>query len=146
MTYSHSLSQAGAGSIISIGATPTVIGEVTDFPQNRNEWDLVDVTNFESGLDGEQLPTIRKPATIDITINRVSSDAGQVLVESAYQSGALTAFTVTLPKTAAQTTSGDKVTFNAYGKGSNWTVKPDQAVIGKVTLAVSGAQALTVGS
>jgi len=146
MTYTHSLSQAGAGTIIAIGASPTTIGEVTDFPQNRNEWDIVDVTNFQSGSDGEVLPTIRKPSTIELTINRVSSDAGQVLVEAAYQDGALTAFTATLPKTAAQTTSGDKVAFSAYVKGSSWTVKPDQAVVGKVSLAVSGAMVLTVGS
>ena len=146
MTYTHSLSQSGAGTTISIGATPTLIGEVTDFPQNRNDWDTVDVTNFESGADGEVLPTIRKPATIELTINRVSSDAGQILVEAAYQSGALNSFTAVLPKTAAQSTSGDKVVFNAYVKGSSWTVKPDQAVVGKVTLAVTGAMTLTVGS
>lgn len=146
MTYTSSQAQAGRGSVLSIGATPTLIGEVKEVPLNRGKWDLVDVTNFESGSDSEQLVTIRKPGTVSFKGNRVSSDAGQVLVESAYQSGALTAFVLTLPKTAAQTSSGDKYTFNAFVVGSDFTDAVTQAVEFSIELQISGPCTLTVGS
>jgi hypothetical protein len=146
MTYTGSKAQAGRGSVLSIGATPTEIGECADVPFNRPEWETVDTTNFDSGSDEEQLVTIRKAATFSITGNRVSSDAGQVLAEAAYQSGALTAFTFVLPKTPVQTTAGDKYTFNAYVKGSTFKVQPTQKVEFSLNLQTSGPVALVVGS
>ncbi len=38
MTYGGSLAQAGRGSTLSIGGTPTLIGEVKDVPLNRGKW------------------------------------------------------------------------------------------------------------
>lgn len=146
MTYSSSQAQAGRGSTLSIGATPIMIGEVKEVPLNRGAWDFIDVTNFESGSDSEQIPTIRKPGTVTMKGNRVSSDAGQVLVEAAYQSGALNAFVLQLPKTAAQTTAGDKYAFNAFIKSSSFTDAVTQGIEFSIDLELSGPCTLTVGS
>lgn len=146
MTYSGSLAQAGRGSVLAIGGTPTMIGEVKDVPLNRGKWSIVDTTNFESGSDSEQLVTIRKPGSVTFKGNRVSADAGQVLVETAYQAGTLAAFTLTLPKTAAQTTSGDKYVFNAFVVGSDFSVGTETVTEFSVELQLSGACTLTVGS
>lgn len=146
MTYSGSKSQAGRGSLLSIGATPTEIGEVSDVPFTRPQWDFVDVTNFDSAADQEMLSTIRKAANFTVKGNRVSSDAGQALVETAYQSGALTAFTLTLPKTAAQTTSGDKYTFNAYVRTFGFDVTPTKQIEFSLDLQTSGPITFTIGT
>ena len=146
MTYTSSQAQAGRGSQLAIGGTPTMIGEVKGVPLNRGKWDLVDVTNFESGSDSEQMVTIRKPGSVTFTGNRVSGDAGQEAVETAYQSGALAAFTLTLPKTATQTSTGDKYTFNAFVVGSNFTDNVTQVIEFSIELQISGPCTLTVGS
>jgi len=146
MTYSGSLAQAGRGSTLSIGGTPVLIGEVKDVPLNRGKWSLVDTTNFQSGSDSEQLVTVRKPGSVTLKGNRVSADVGQVAVEAAYQSGALAAFVLQLPKTAAQTTAGDKYSFSAFVVGSDFTDSVEQAIEFSIELNISGGCTLTVGS
>jgi hypothetical protein len=146
LVYTGSKAQAGRGSLLSIGSTPTPVGEVADVPFNRPEWETVDTTNFDSGIDEEQLVTIRRSATFNVTGNRVSGDAGQVAVEAAYQTGTLTAFTFTLPKTALQTVSGDKYAFMAYVKGSNFKASPTSKVEFTLNLQTSGPVTLTAGS
>jgi hypothetical protein len=144
--YTSSKAQAGRTASISIGAVPTLIGECDQIPVQRGAWKMADVTNFESGSDAEYLPTIRDGAKLEITGNRVSSDAGQTAVEAAYQSGALTAFTVALPKTATQTTTGDSITFNAYVMESTFTVDLKDAIKFKISLQVSGPMDMVEGS
>lgn len=146
MTYSSSQAQAGRGTSISIGSTPTLIGEVTDIPLNRGKWETTEVTNFESGSDAEFLATIRKPGPITIKGNRVSSDAGQVAVEAAYQSGALAQFTVQLVKTSAQTSSGDKYVFNALVLNSDFSIQPSKEIAFSLDLQISGPTTFTAGS
>lgn len=146
MTYTGSQAQAGRGSTLAIGATPTPIGELSDVPMNRGKWNTADVTNFESGSDTEFITTIRESGTVTLKGNRVSSDAGQLAVETAYQTGAIAAFTLTLPKTATQTTTGDTYTFKALVTGSDFTVSTTQKIDFTIDLKVSGPVTLTVGS
>jgi hypothetical protein len=146
MTYTGSKAQAGRGSTLSIGGTPTEIGEIVDVPFTRPEWDFVDVTNLDSGSDQEMLPTIRKAASFTAKGNRVGTDAGQLLVETAYANAALNSFTIQLPKTAAQTTSGDKYVFNAYVKGASFDVSPTKQVDYSIMLQTSGPVVFTAGS
>lgn len=146
MAYTGSKAQAGRGSTLSIGATPVEIGEVSDIPFKRPEWDYVDVTNLDSGSDQEMLPTIRKASSFTVKFNRVVSDAGQIAVEAAYASGAISAFVVQLPKSSTQTVSGDKYTFNAFVKGADFDVSPTKQIESSCTLQVSGSVAYTAGS
>lgn len=144
--YTGSKAQAGRGSTLSIGATPTEIGEMTDVSFNRPEWDFVDVTNLDSGSDQEMLATIRKAASFTAKGNRVAADAGQLLVETAYATGALSAFTLQLPKTSTQTVSGDKYTFNAYVKSASFDVAPTKQIEYSISLQTSGPVTFTAGS
>lgn len=146
MSYTGSKAQAGRGSTFSIGGTPTLIGEVSDIPFNRPEWDFVDVTNLDSGSDQEMLSTIRKAASFTVKGNRVAADAGQLLVEAAYASGAINSFTITLPKTATQTVSGDKYAFNAFVKSASFDVAPTKQVEYSINLQTSGPVTYTAGS
>jgi hypothetical protein len=146
MTYTGSKAQAGRGSSLSIGATPTLIGEITEIPVNRPKWDTDDVTNLESGSDSEFITTIRKSATFTVKGNRVSSDAGQEAVETAYQNGAEVAFVITLPKNASQTTTGDSLSFTALVLSSDFTVSPTKKIEFSIDLQVTGGMPLTAGS
>jgi hypothetical protein len=146
MSYAGSQAQSGRGTVIAIGATPTAIGECSDFPLNRSKWETADVTNFSSGSDGEFIATIRKPGSVNIKGNRVVSDAGQVLVEAAYQSGAISAFTVTLPKTVSQSTSGDKYTFNALVLSLDFSIQPTKQIEFSLDLQISGPVTFTAGT
>lgn len=146
MPYTGSKSQSGRGSTLSIGSTPTEIGECNDVPFTRPEWTDVDVTNFDSAADAEILPVIREPKEFTVKGNRVSSDAGQVACETAYQAATLSAFTLVLPKTTAQTTSGDKYTFNAFVKNLSFDLTPKKQVEFNLLLKISGAVTFTVGS
>lgn len=146
MTYTVSAAQAGRGSTIGVGATPTLIGEVKNAPFNRGKWQFVDVTNFQSGADKEILSTIRDNGSVEITGNRVAADAGQVAVEALYLSGAISSYTLQLPKTPTQTVSGDKYVFNAYVESSDFTVDVEKEISMKIALKVSGAAVYTAGA
>jgi hypothetical protein len=146
MPYTGSKAQAGRGSSLLIGATPTEIGEVTDPDFQRGKWLFEDVTNLDSESDKEIIATIRDNGQVSFSGNRVAADAGQLLVEAAYQAGAPAAFTLQLPKTAAQTTAGDKYTFTAFVEDFNFTLGPTKKIEFKITLKTTGATALVAGS
>lgn len=147
MPYTGSQAQSGRGTTISIGtSTPPIIGEVSDIQLNRGKWDFANTTNLESGSDEEMLAVIRKAAQMSLKGNRVDSDAGQVAVEAAYQAGSLQTFVIQLPKTAAQTTNGDKYTFTGYVAAFQFTVAPTKQVEFSMEIQTSGPITLTVGS
>jgi hypothetical protein len=146
MPYTGSLAQAGLGTSLSIGTTPTLIGEVIDPDFQRGDWGFDDVTNLESTLDEEVINTIRKTGAITFTGNRISADAGQLLVEAAYATGAKSTYTVVLPKTAAQTVSGDTWAVSAYVEKSQFKVEPTKAIKFTITLKTTSTWVFTAGS
>ena len=146
MAYAGSQAQSGRGSTLSIGATPTLIGEIKNVPFTSGKWQTADVTNFDSGSDAEFITTIRDNGTVTFDGNRVPADAGQVLVETAYQDGTIQSFTLTLPKTAAQATSGDKYVFSALVLSRDFTVDVTKEIDFKVELKISGAVTYTAGA
>jgi hypothetical protein len=146
MAYAGSQAQSGRGSTLSIGATPTLIGEIKNVPFTSGKWATADVTNFNSGNDAEFITTIRDNGSVTIEGNRVSGDAGQTAVEAAYDSGEVASFTLTLPKTAAQVTKGDTYTFNALVLSRDFTVDVTKEIDYKVELKISGAVTFAAGS
>lgn len=151
MTYSGSKAQAGRGTILSIGSTPVVIGEIVSEGFSSNGWKFEDVSNMQSGQDEEFIPTMRDNGTYDISGNRVSADAGQVAVEAAYYntSGATMSpspFTMTLLKNANQTTTGDVYTFNAYVQSCSFKASVENKITWDVKLKITGPVTKTVGS
>jgi hypothetical protein len=149
-----SKAQSGRGTQISIGTvaggvtTWTPIGECKSAPLEGAKFKTVDVTNFDSGLDDEFITTTRDPGESTFEGNRNSSDAGQVLVTAAYQSGLIVPFKVVLPinTAAGQTTQGDVFTFNALVLSTDFPVSVEGAITFKVGVKKTGPTVLTVGS
>ena len=145
-TYAGTKAQTGAGTQLAIGTAATILGEVSDLPFNRPKWATANVTNFQSGKDAEYIGTVREGATVNIKGNRVSADAGQVAVEAAYQSGAITAFIATLPKTPLQTTAGDVVNFSGVVQSFDFSVSPTKQIEFSVDIQVSGPSSVVPGT
>jgi hypothetical protein len=153
MPYTTSKAQKGLGSSLSINtgtiSTPvwTVIGEITDLTQSGKSAKNVDTTNLQSAAE-EFLPTILAASTIKIPMNRVSGDAGQAAVLSAFNALELVQFKVILPLTTAQTETGDSWVFLALVEEFNdiGNVKPDGKIATDASLKVSGGYTFTAGS
>jgi hypothetical protein len=145
-SYTGSKAQAGRGAILTIGGV--VIGELDEIPLKRGKWSMAKTTNFQSNKDGEQIPTIREPASTTLAGNRVSSDSGQAAVEAAYQNAALSAFVITMPinTAAGQSSQGDTYSFSAYVAGSDFTVQTEQVVKFSIELGITGPVTLAEGS
>jgi len=151
MAYTGSKAQAGRGSQLSIGTTGTtptftLVGEVKSSGVSGAQWGTTDVSNFESGADQEFITTIRNNGNVKLDGNRVSSDAGQVLVEAAFSTGGVVPWKLVLPLTAAQTTTGDTYTFNALVESREFTVDTTKEINYSVSLKISGPVTLVTGS
>lgn len=145
MAYTKSNAQTGKGTQLAIGATPTPIMEVKSIKLSGNKWDTEDTTNMNS-IEKEFVNTIMDPGEYSVAGNRVSSDSGQTAVETAFASGALTAFTITLPMTSAQTTKGDSYAFNALITERDFNFDVTKAIDFSLKLKVSGPITFTIGS
>jgi hypothetical protein len=157
MAYTGSKAQAGRGAVLGIGplfvpgapaATPAyvTIGEIRTSGITNSQWDTVDVSNFESGVDKEFITTMRDPGMIAIAGNRISSDLGQVNCEAAFQSGGIYMFQILVPKNVTQTTTGDIYTFNALVKSIDFEIDVAKEISWTVKLQLSGPRLLTPGS
>lgn len=153
MSYTGTQAQSGLGTSIAINTgtasspTLTPIGEITAAPGSGRMAKTVDATNLQS-LAVEWISTLIDSGSFDVTCNRVSSDAGQLAVESAFAAREIKSYTITLPKTASQTTAGDTITFTALVEESNpiSDVKPDGIIPYKFKLKVSGLVTIAAGS
>ncbi len=151
MPTHKSAAQSGKGSVLSIGTTGTtptftVIGEVMSAEFSGNTAKTVDTTSFDSGSFSEFLPVIIDSGTVKLAGNRVSSDAGQIAVLAAFVGLQVLPFTLVLPMTSAQTTSGDSIQFNALIEGNDFSVAVDKQVTFSVSLKVSGPITTVAGA
>lgn len=149
MTYSTSQAQSGRGTSLSVGATPTLIGEIRSISLSGNQWETSDVTNMQSGFTKEFISTILDSGEFSVTCNRVSSDAGQAAIEAAFEganAGVLQSFTMQLLKSGTQTTTGDSFAFKALVQSSNFEMSPTKEVTTTMKLKVSGVKTFTIGS
>lgn len=145
MPYTTSKADTGLGSILAIGATPTTVGEVKSMKLSGRKWDTDDVTNMQS-TQKEFITSIQDTGEWAIDGNKISGDAGQVLVETAFASGALTAFTVTLAKAPGQVTTGDKYTFSALVTENDASFELSKANTFSLKLKVSGTMTFVAGA
>lgn len=148
MAYTGTKAQTGLGTTLSMGATPTIVGEVISVKLSGRKANFEDATNMQSTAE-EVIPTIPSPGEWDFELNRVSGDAGQILIEAAMDDGAaqpLQSFTVQLPKALGQTTSGDKYAFSGYVESFDWSGDTKKKVTASLKLKVTNAIIYTVGS
>jgi hypothetical protein len=156
-TYTGSKAQSGRGSIVNIGGITgaaggtevfTLLGEVRSAPLTGSQWQQENVTNFESGSDEEFINTIRSPGETTIMLNRVTNDAGQLLVTAAYNDGLARDFQVILPVNTkvGQTTVGDMYSFSALVLSDDVQIEPTKAITLTIKLKISGPRTFTAGS
>jgi hypothetical protein len=153
-TYTGSKSQVLRGSTFSIGAltgttseTFTVIGEVTKYAFSGAKRTVLDSTNMQSGQIMEKLDAIADNGQVKVTYNRVSSDAGQVALIAAFNAGGKWDFTIQLPKTQAQTTTGDLYAFSAIiSGGPEFDGEVNAIAQESATLDISGPITFTAGT
>src|SRR5471030_1144504 len=111
MAYTGSKAVAGLGTTLSIGAAPTLVGEISDISQSGRQNKTDSVTNLESVAE-EFIGTLQSPGSWDVTFNRIAGDAGQLAMETAFATLALAAFVIQEPK-GSFATAGPKWAFNA---------------------------------
>lgn len=135
----------GGGTVLAVGATPTTIGEVQSVKQSGAKWDTEEATNMGSSSK-EFVATVLDWGTFDVEAKRVSTDAGQLLVVAAFNTGAVTSFTLTLPKEGTEATTGDKYVFNAIVTELNVSAEYNKLVPFSAKLKVVGLPVYTQGS
>jgi len=140
-----SKAMSGKGTVLSIGENPIV--EVKTFQFSGGKNDTEDVTNSDStGRAKEFIVTLLDSGQLKCGGNYVGGDAGQLALRDAFKSGLLTDFSLVLPKTAAQQTSGDKFAFSAVVEESNIDVQYDKAITWSGSLKISGVITFTAGA
>jgi hypothetical protein len=155
MSYTGTKAQSGNQTTVSINtgtvASPTwtLVGEVSDFTQSGTQNKSDDATNLQSTAE-EFIPTILTPGKFAGTMARISGDAGQAAVRTSFNAvpPTLVQYQVQLPKTATQTTNGDKYVFLAMVEEFNdlGNIRPDKKVMTQFALKISGPIAYTAGS
>jgi hypothetical protein len=147
LSYTGSKAQSGSQTTLAIGSTPTTIGEVISISQSGKSNATDETTNLQS--TGEEfIATILRPGKWDITMNRVPGDAGQTALTTAFNGKTVDPYTIQLPKSSAQSSTGDKYTFSALVEEMDdlSDVSPAKKITSKVSLKVSGSITFTAGS
>lgn len=145
MAYTGSKADNGLGSTLGIGAVPTMVGEIKSMKLSGRKWDTDDVTNMNS-VTKEFISSIQDTGEWAIEGNKVTSDAGQLAVETAFASGALTSFTITIAKAPGQLTTGDKWVVNALITECDYSFETAKANTFSMKLKCSGAMVFTAGA
>jgi len=112
----------GAGTVLSIlgpsgvtpAATPTPVGELSDFKFGGWKMGTTNNTNFDSGQIVQKLGTLLDYGTLSGTYNNIANNPGQLLVLTALKSGVAYDFTLQLEPNplAGQTTTGNLYTMS----------------------------------
>lgn len=147
MSYTGTKGQTGNGTVLAIynGTTYITVGEAVEITPSGYENKVDEATNLQS-TGVERVFTITDGGTWDFSANRVSTDAGQLLMAAAYASGAATLFKVTLPKETGQTTAGDSFGFSAILTKFMPAIKVDKVTKISGALATTNGVTLTEGS
>ena len=95
----------------------------------------------------EKLPISAEPGTVAIGGVYLPADAGYTALAAAYESQAITAFTVQLPKGPGQTTAGNLFTFSGYvSELPAPDVQWDKTLTFKTTIELTTDVVITPGS
>ena len=150
MSYTRSAAQAGKSLVLSINtgtaSTPTwtLVGESFEC-KPAMKYETEDVTNFQS-TGREFIATIMDGGEWKFSANRVSTDAGQAAMQTAFAGGTLSQFQVTAPKNSSQTTTGDVWAFYAYVVEFNPAFEPTKKVQMSGSLRTTNGVTYTEGS
>jgi Putative Ig domain len=141
----------GVGPLASAGGSPsyTEVGEITAVAFSGSKRSVLNPTNMQSGGIVEKLDTLLDNGQIKLTMNRVTTDTGQIALGAAYVAGGKYLFQVTEPVNAeiGQTETGNLYEFTAIiSEGPSFDLDPTKLTTVSYTLDVSGAISFTAGS
>ena len=149
-----SKAQSGVGAVFSVCATAAgtyvAVGDITGAPYKAGELGTASTTNLQSVTE-EIMPTLQKLGTIPLKGHRVSTDPGQALLYTNFQ---------TTPKVAifwklqlAVNPAGGQLTTGDLFSGSAWVigyeideVDPTKVVTFSANLTVIGAATFVEGA
>ena len=129
------ISVANGGTTLSLGASPTLIGELTSLNFSGFGLSAVESTNL-AATTKTFLPGIISPGTISCDFNSDGGNAGQDLIKSTVTARTSIAFAIA---------SADASTFSgsAIITGYDYKAAVDGVITGSVTLQVTGALTIT---
>lgn len=129
------------GTVLSIktgASTFTPIAQITDFSAFGGSASVIDTTNLDSTAK-EKLMGLQDFGQVSINFNVIPSDAGQVAVEAAKASRALTDFKLVL-------SDNTTYTFSAFVLSKSLSGGVEAAVTGSATLEISGDVTVSAGA
>jgi hypothetical protein len=149
-----SKAQSGVGAIFSVSATSggiyVPVGDITSAPYKAGELGTVSTTNLQSTTE-EIAPVLQKLGTIPLKGNRVSTDPGQTLLYTNFQTTpkAPIFWKLQLPVNlvAGQTATGDLFSGSAWVIGYQIEdVDPTKIVTFTTNLTVIGTATFVEGA
>jgi hypothetical protein len=146
LTLSNNATATGTEVALTLTISYTLLGELDSSDSSGREWDIEEVTNFESNVDKEHIKGLRNPGTFTLQGNRVEDDAGQEALESAFEDTAAYLFQIQLPPTVGLTT-GEIWTFSALVLSVDPpAITPSKTIKFSTKLQVTGPRTITAGS
>ena len=123
MATTYSKGFTGRGTTLSMGPSPattfTKVAQVKTFSYAGQKWSFDEITNSDSqaigpGVLKESIPNEVDPGELSIAGVYLPSDAGQLALAAAFNSGVLQDFELQLPLGPGQTTTGNLMKFSGY--------------------------------
>jgi hypothetical protein len=133
---------------LTFGLAFVTVGELKVGDPGKGQYDKEEVSNFQSNLDKEYKKMMRDNGTPKLTGNRVSSDAGQLAVNAAYDDADNSyQIRITIPKRTDQTVVGDIYTYDALVMSRNFgPIETNKTIPFEVDLQITGPVTFTAGS
>lgn len=147
-TITISANATASGTVVALTFTIgyTLLGEVDSSDSSGREWDIEEVTNFQSNVDKEHIKSLRNPGTFTLQGNRVEDDGGQTALETAFEDTKPYLFKIQLPPTVGLTT-GEVWTFVALVLMVDPpAITPGKTIKFSAKLQVTGPRTIVAGS
>lgn len=131
---------------LSYGATPTLLGQITEFNGPASKAKAVDITNFDSpavgnGIAEEKLPGLSGTTFSAKLIYLTANETGLDTIYNTVQT-----FTLTLPKFGTQVTSGDKYAFSGILTSYDKEGTSGEKITHSIEIEVTGLVTFTAGA
>ena len=142
----------GSKFVLKLGTT--AVAQVKTLQFNGQKVAYEDISNLDSGTLGsssvvlkEKLPTTAEPGTLAIGGIYLPMDSGYQALAAAYESQAVTTFTIQATKGPGQTTAGNLFTFSGYvSEMPNPDIQWDKTLTFKTSIELTTEIVVTVGS
>lgn len=154
MSYTTSKARSARGAVVSIGGqsgtsgadTYTPIYELKDVSFNGGQFDKIDVSNFNSGVDKEFILGLRDNGEMSLKGNFIDGDPGQTALGAASDTGLKYNFKVQLQPGQGQSTGGSFVIQGLVLSFLNITMNTSGAMEFDGKVAISGKPVYTPGT